>query len=584
MSFQVSPGVETREIDLTNVIPAVSVSVGAIAGAYNWGPVEQIVTVGSEKILADEFSTPDDRTAKYFMPAAQFLRYSNTLRVVRAQQGGMLNATPLANIEDLGSTTPILVKNAEDFETKTFSQGQEFIAKYPGELGNSIGVVLISSEAAFNDEDNVFGVQNLTAKQIFDFPPTTTEFAEREEIAGDELHIIVFDTFGLFTGVAGSILETFQGLSQASNARKSDGTNNFYKTVINERSKYIWAGATPDSIPLAGLPTTSDGLNPLVDSDDTSYIVSDNIEQFILFGGSNGDEAEPTLGELVDAYEKFRDSETVDVSFIIGVDGGMNDVTLSNLLINLAEDRRDAIAFVSPRIDRTANNTSAFENVLDFASDITSSSYGVIDSGALYVYDKYNDVFRWIVGAGDVAGLCANTDAVSDPWFSPAGFNRGQLRGVTRLAFNPIKSQRDDLYKARINPIVSFPGEGIVLFGDKTALSRPSAFDRINVRRLFIVLQKAISTAARFQLFELNDEFTRAQFRSLVEPFLRDVQGRRGVTDFKLVCDETNNTPEVIDSNRFIADIYIKPARSINFITLNFVAVRTGVEFSEITG
>jgi phage tail sheath protein FI len=227
---------------------------------------------------------------------------------------------------------------------------------------------------------------------------------------------------------------------------------------------------------------------------------------------------------------------------------------------------------------------NATEDVKAWADQLTSSSYGVLDSGALYVYDKYNDTFRYIVGAGAVAGLCAFTDDVQDPWFSPAGFNRGQLRGVTKLAFNPRKAERDTLYKARVNPLVSFPGQGTILFGDKTAQARPSAFDRINVRRLFITLEKAISTAAKFQLFELNDQFTRAQFRNLVEPFLRDVQGRRGMTDFLVVCDETNNTPQVIDTNRFVADIYIKPARSINFITLNFIAVRTGVEFSEIAG
>ena len=586
MSFQVSPGVETREIDLTNVIPAVSTAIGAIAGAYNWGPVEKIVTVNSEKNLTDEFGTPDSRTAKYFFPAAQFLRYSNTLRVVRAEQVGMFNATPLADVEDEESATPILIKNTEDFETKTFTFGQEFIAKYPGELGNSIAVVLVSNETAFNDETVSIGTADseLLIRDLFDFAPSTTDFADRANISGDELHIVVIDLLGAITGVPGTILETFQGLSQASDAKKEDGTANFYKDVINRSSRYVWAGATPSSIPLAGLPTTSANLNIPVASDDTNYTTSDTADLFVFGGGSNGDEDLPVLGELINAYDLYRNTEATDVSFIIGVDDEVNDTTLANELINLAEDRRDAVAFVSPSSSRTANNINAFNDVLDFASDITSSSYGVIDSGAVYVYDKYNDVFRFVIAAGDVAGLCANTDSVADPWFSPAGFNRGQLRGVTRLAFNPNKSQRDDLYKARINPIVSFPGEGTVLFGDKTALSRPSAFDRINVRRLFIVLQKAISTAAQFQLFELNDEFTRAQFRSLVEPFLREVQGRRGITDFKLVCDDTNNTAEVVDSNRFIADIYIKPARSINFITLNFVAVRTGVEFSEITG
>ena len=253
-------------------------------------------------------------------------------------------------------------------------------------------------------------------------------------------------------------------------------------------------------------------------------------------------------------------------------------------MIALAEGRKDCVVFVSPRIADTVNNATAAADVITWANQLTSSSYAVIDSTALYVYDKYNDEYRWIAASGTTAGLCANTDNVADAWFSPAGLNRGQLLGVTKIAFNPKKADRDDLYKARVNPIVSFPGECTVLFGDKTALAKPSAFYRINVRRLFIVLEKAVSTASKFQLFEFNDEFTRAQFRNLVEPFLRDVKGRRGITDFFVVCDNTNNTGEVIDGNRFVADIYIKPARSINFITLNFVATRTGVEFSEIVG
>ena len=282
----------------------------------------------------------------------------------------------------------------------------------------------------------------------------------------------------------------------------------------------------------------------------------------------------------------FSDAETLDVNLIISGEApaGADGVTHANNMIALAEGRKDCVVFISPRIADTVNNSTAAADVITWADQLTSSSYAVIDSTALYVYDKYNDVYRWIAASGAVAGLCAGTDNAADPWFSPAGLNRGQLLGVTKVAFNPKKADRDDLYKARVNPIVSFPGEGTVLFGDKTALAKPSAFDRINVRRLFIVLEKAVATASKFQLFEFNDEFTRAQFRNLVEPFLRDVKGRRGITDFLVVCDETNNTGQVIDTNQFVADIYIKPARSINFITLNFVATRTGVEFSEIVG
>ena len=293
----------------------------------------------------------------------------------------------------------------------------------------------------------------------------------------------------------------------------------------------------------------------------------------------------PTVGELETAYDLFDDAETVDINLLIGPEtAAADDVTMANKMIAIAEGRKDCVAFVSPAVAETVNNATAAADVKTWADALTSSSYAVIDSTALYVYDKYNDVYRWIVASGAMAGLCANTDNVADAWFSPAGFTRGQILGVTKIAFNPKKAARDDLYKARVNPIVSFPGEGIILYGDKTAQSRPSAFDRINVRRLFITLEKAVSTAAKFQLFEFNDEFTRAQFRNLVEPFLRDVKGRRGITDFQVICDATNNTGAVIDGNRFVADIYIKPARSINFITLNFIATRTGVEFSEIIG
>lgn len=570
MSFQVSPGVAVREIDLTNVIPAVSVSIGGIAGHYEWGPVEQVVTVGSEKILADIFGQPTDATFKYFMPAAQFLQYANTLRVVRTNTDGLLNAT--------AGGTGKLVKNADDFDGGTFVSGDEFIAKFPGAIGNSIGVAVVSNATAFaSQEFETFAGQ-------FDFAPDTTEFAESKGVSNDELHVVVYDSDGFITGTAGTVLEVFAGLSQARDAKRADGTSNYYVDFINTASRWVWVGRIDNTILTDAGKTVAEVLSE-GDSSGGSFATSDTVEDYDLLGGSNG-AGEPTLGELQSAYNLLSDAETVDVNFLIGVETGTDDQTFANYLISVAQTRRDAVAFVSPSITRTVNRTSqdAVTEVKDWANGLTSSSYGVLDSTALYVYDKYNDKFRWIVAAGSVAGLCAFTDSVSDPWFSPAGFTRGQIRNVTRLALNPVQNQRDDLYKARINPIVSFPGEGTVLFGDKTAQSKPSAFDRINVRRLFIVLQKAIATAAKFQLFELNDNFTRAQFKSIVEPFLRDVQGRRGITEFLVVCDETNNTGEVIDSNRFVADIYIKPARSINFITLNFVAVRTGVDFSEIVG
>jgi hypothetical protein len=555
MAFQVSPGVQVKEIDLTNVVPAVSTSIGAIAGAFQWGPVEEIRTIGSEKELAQVFGLPNANTYKYFMPAAQFLQYGNSLRVVRVNTDN-LNAT--------NDGSGVQIKNESDYESTIFGAGVFVVAKYPGTLGNGLGISICASSAAFS---------SWNYKGLFDSAPSTSSYVANRNGDSDEMHVVVYDATGVWTGEVGTVLETFAYISQASDARADDGTNNYYADVINNRSAYVWVGNTPTELPEAG--DTAEG---------TSFTAPTNVVVFTMSGGV--DDNTPTVGELKIGYEFFADAETLDVNLIIGGEApaGVDGVTHANNMIALAEGRKDCVVFISPRIADTVNNATAATDVITWADQLTSSSYAVIDSTALYVYDKYNDVYRWISASGAVAGLCAGTDNAADPWFSPAGLNRGQLLGVTKVAFNPKKADRDDLYKARVNPIVSFPGEGTVLFGDKTALAKPSAFDRINVRRLFIVLEKAVATASKFQLFEFNDEFTRAQFRNLVEPFLRDVKGRRGITDFLVVCDETNNTGQVIDSNQFVADIYIKPARSINFITLNFVATRTGVEFSEIVG
>ena len=568
MSFQVSPGVEVREIDLTNVVPAVSSSIGGIAGAFAWGPVEEIVTLGSEKDLVNVFGRPTDDTYKYFMPAAQFLQYTNALRVVRATKTGLLNADT--------DGTGVLVKNADAYESSTLTA--EYVAKYAGALGNSLKIVVCTNETAFDHSS--FALY----KGLFDFAPGVSTFAADRGLTlntagdnGDELHLVVIDEDGEWTGAAGTVLEVFQGVSQASDARRNDGTSNYYVDVLNRESKYVWFGAHDAALTEAGETiATVEGIG---------YTTVNTASLYSFAGGNDGSSASATVGELISAYDLFADAETIDVNFLIGTDvASANAVSFANQMIAIAESRKDVVVFLSPATEETVNSVTATADVKTWADGLTSSSYAVLDSTALYVYDKYNDKYRWIVAAGSVAGLCAFTDSVSDPWFSPAGFTRGQIRGVTKIAFNPKKADRDTLYKARVNPIVAFPGEGIVLYGDKTALSKPSAFDRINVRRLFITLEKAVATAAKFQLFEYNDEFSRAQFRNLVEPFLRDVQGRRGITDFAVICDDTNNTAEVIDSNRFVADIYIKPARSINFITLNFIATRTGVEFSEIVG
>ena len=387
------------------------------------------------------------------------------------------------------------------------------------------------------------------------------------------MHIIVVDTDGTITGTPDTILERFAYVSQASDAKAADGASNYYVDVINDTSNYVYFGGHATEMVNAGTATSATS-----DYSSSATTVAD----VQLTGGVAGGAA--TTGNLQTAYDLFEDAETVDVNLLFGAPDADGAVAMANYLIAIAAARKDIVAFVSPPIADSVGTTQAATDVEGWASTVTASSYGFIDSTALKVYDKYNDTYTWIGAAGHMAGLCASTDDVADPWFSPAGFTRGQILGITKIAFNPKQAERDTLYKARINPIVAFPGQGTVLYGDKTAQAKPSAFDRINVRRLFIVLEKAIATAAKYQLFELNDEFTRAMFRNMVEPFLRDVKGRRGITDFAVICDETNNTGDIIDTNQFVADIYIKPARSINFITLNFIATRTGVEFSEIVG
>ena len=560
MAFQVSPGVQVKEIDATNVVPAVSTSIGGFAGSFNWGPVDQVVTVGSENELASTFGTPDNNTAKYFLVAASFLKYGNALKVVRVASGHD-NAT--------ADGTGQLIKNEEDYDNN-YADGSldvgNWVAKYPGVLGNSLKVSLISQ--------GITSFSDWTYSSNFDAAPGTSQFAVDlgKTSANDELHVAVIDEDGAISGTPGTVLETFGFVSQGADAKNSDGTSNFYKDVINSQSNYIWWSDHDTSLSDAG-----ENI-----ADNTSFTTNTAAIEASLSGGS--DDNAPTVGEIATGYDLLEDAETVDVNLLFATPDANGAETIAEDLISIVNARKDCMAFVSPPIEDTVGSSTPAADVKAFADGLSSTSYASVDSTALYVYDKYNDVYRWIGAAGHHAGLCANTDNVADAWFSPAGVNRGQLLGVTKLAFNPKKADRDTLYKARVNPIVSLPGQGTLLFGDKTLLSRPSAFDRINVRRLFIALEKAVSTAAKAQLFEFNDEFTRAQFRNLVEPFLRDVKGRRGLTDFSVICDETNNTSAVINGNRFVADIFIKPSRSINFITLNFVATRSGVEFSEISG
>ena len=555
MAFQLSPGVLVTEKDLTNVVPAVSSSAGGYVGYFLWGPVNEIQTVSSENQLVREFGKPTSTTTVHFHTAANFLGYGNNLQLVRAVGTAARNA--------VSSGTAISINN-ETVYTASYSSGEgnvgTWAAKYPGAAGNSLRVGIADALT--------FGEWSYVAQ--FDSAPGTSEYAANFGSTGDELHVIVVDEDGVFTGTAGTVLEKFPFVSKASDAKNSDGSSNYYKNVINTQSKYIWWMDHPASMSDWGSTAAVAG----------AFVGLNSPENVSL---TVGVDAAPAAGDLQAGYDLFGNKELVDVSLLLT--GGHAVAVAQHVIDNIALDRLDCVVFLSPPLAAVQNNAGdEADDIVTYRSSTLnrSTSYAVMDSGWKVQYDKYNDVYVNIPLNADTAGLCARTDQTNDPWWSPAGLNRGGIKNVVKLLYSPNQTDRDALYKNGINPVVSFPGQGVVLYGDKTLLAKPSAFDRINVRRLFIVLEKAIATAAKFQLFEFNDVFTRAQFKSLVEPFLRDVRGRRGIYDFRVVCDETNNTGEVIDRNEFVADIYIKPAKSINFIYLNFIATRTSVSFEEV--
>ena len=827
MPFQLSPGVNVTEIDLTTIVPAVATSDGAIAGIFNWGPVGERMLIDSEQKLLTVFGKPNSNNAETWFTAANFLSYSNRLYVVRAANTTTLHSrndvasSAYANgdsvwtytefdpsgIIDTGTTHSAIsltdanmsyslndqvyfendgnndldigltdktfyyisyvdtdkyalsatygganiiltstgpsttyytskvvldytVKNSVDYQNREtpFPDNMTFVAKYPGAIGNSLKISIVDSPEAYssavatdgniNHEFDVIqvdagydtgtikagkfnvqaelnihtgsstanvmftpysftteagavgdnpdavtfdgtlqnaadysavwagnlvvgdylklgntsiGVQSLKIANIgesvqqgidgysvsitFEHPyrlhtnfvanttvnseltrtwefynvvdnvPQASEYSVQfGDGAIDGVHVVISDAMGMFTGVPGTILETYNNLSRATDAKGVGGGNIYWKDVINQSSQYVWVANAPFASGLASelMATGSTAAH--------TYMFG--------FGTDGYRESNAPLGVIASGSDHFVSAEDVDISLILQgkpIAGSttdnasgltINNFQLANYLIdNIVEQRKDCVAFVSPDdtlISAQRNNEATA--IVAWRNAVHDSSYAVMDSGYKYQYDRYNDIYRWIPMNGDTGGLCARTDNQRDPWWSPAGFNRGQIKNLVKLRFNPRKADRDVMYKNGVNPVVSFPGQGTVLYGDKTLQSKPSAFDRINVRRLFIVIEKAISTASKFTLFEFNDEFTRAQFKNLINPYLRDVQGRRGITDFLVVCDGTNNTPERVDRNEFWGDIYIKPARSINFIQLNFVAVRTGVQFSEVVG
>ena len=637
MAFQVSPGVLVQEKDLTRIIPAVSTSSGAFAGTFSKGPLDEVVSIGSESDLLLTFGKPDSSNFESYFSASNFLQYSNNLKVVRVQNSSVSNATE--------SGSAFVIKNTTDYQNN-YADGSASVGMWAsrtaGAWGNNLCISQCPSATAYEEtakttvadastnvgdtvvtvtsstgisagdivnfgdeyeyrvisvatndlnivrkeEPSYYGTSDSSGLQktitnganvrrrwtyydLFNKAPGTSTYAQSRGGSGDELHIIVVDEDGGINGTKGEVLEKFEAVSKASDAKSPQGDTNYYSDVLYNSSNYVF-----------WMDHNASGSNWGTAAASTAFTDVTSVSKVSLSNGSDGTTA--TTAQVKSAYEKYQDAETTDVGLIIA---GAGDSTHIDNLITIAENRKDCVVFASPErsdVVNVTNSATQKDNVVNFFNGISSSSYVFFDSGYKYMYDRYNDIYRYVPLNSDMAGLSARTDMLADAWYSPAGLNRGVVRGAVKLAFNPTKSQRDELYRARVNPVTTFPGQGTVLFGDKTGLTNPSAFDRVNVRRLFIVLEKAISSASKVQLFEFNDEFTRAGFRNMVEPFLREVQGRRGITDFLVVCDETNNTGEVIDRNEFVAEIFVKPARSINFISLQFVATRTGVSFEEV--
>ena len=763
MAFQVSPGVNTSEIDLTGAVVAAATSTGGFAGRFRWGPIEEVTLVTDEDQLVKQFQKPDDNNHEHFFTAANFLGYTNALNLVRAANTTSSNAAaPLNAAANTAAYANLQVRTSEHYYTsfdpeqggaegggaQNYVNDGPFMAKWAGSLGNSLKVsicpgdrpeatltgtvawtvatgaiagtgtlfdielrvgdaVSIAGETGYHivtaitsnvacvmfstdstDNANVSAGAAVTRRKrsafstsstflkgtvavaadaatvtgtgtLFDSqlvvgdtitingeskrvktitsnvaivtsenflitataqtytreweykgafaegPPTTSAYATDKQMSLDEIHVAVVDEDGDWSGSIGEVLEAHANLSVASGAKDTQGEDVFYKNYVNKTSRYIWwlnhpsikgfSGAVQDLAgngtlftPAATGDATLRGWGATADAGGAQtadeFANPSQPLTLSLQGGSDG--TAPSDADLIRGYDYLKSAEDVDVSLIMC--GSHSSTVIRHVIGNIAESRKDCVAFFSPEkadVVGVTSSSTATDNVVDARNTVNqNTSYAVMDSGWKRGFDKHNDKFRYMPLNGDIAGLCARTDTDRDPFFSPAGFTRGQIKGVVNLPYNPKKAERDKLYQSQVNPIVSFPGEGTLMFGDKTQLTKPSAFDRINVRRLFILLEKAIANAARFQLFEFNDEFTRAQFVSMVEPFLRDIQGRGGIQDFLVVCDDSNNTPEVVDTNRFQGDIFIKPSRAINFIQLNFVAVRSGVEFSEVVG
>ena len=635
MAFSVSPSVIVREVDASAAVPAIATPPAAIAGVFRWGPIGETVLVSSENELVNRFGKPNDNNYETFFVAADYLAYSTALWVVRVNNGSVTASasdTSSANTQlhtfgafdalypgALGNSLEVAYVKGSRFEETLVEVGDISSSKLTGNtqiaqsiafnatsttfellpadritvanveagdtlvLGNDsvgyqeVSVVSITETGLDADGEETANVATLAAYSYsIVFSPSyrlaatdlnTMSFARKWKYAKlfgkapqtNNYHIAVIDTVGDIAGEAAGIVEIYSDVSTSSGAALSDGTTNYYVDVIGNRSAWVQVA-------------------------NTSHFETSTSEYETLTGGTDGtSESVTTLGPLAAGYDLFQNANEIDVAFVLQGRGDQGATIANYIISNIADNRRDTVAFLSPSkadvVDENKTNTQ-LSNVVAYRNRLQNSSYWFMDSGYKYRYDKYNDKYRWVPLNGDVAGLASRVE----PFESPAGFRKGVIKNIVKLAFNPNKAQRDQLYSADVNPVMSQIGQGIVLFGDKTGLGLPSAFDRLNVRRLFIAVEKAIANAAQSFLFELNDEFSQTQFRNIVEPFLREIQGRRGIIDFRVISDTTVNTPVIIDQGKFRANIFIKPARSINVIELTFVATRTGIEFEEIVG
>ena len=636
MASQVSPGVVIRESDLSNaVVVGAQAVVGAIASSFSTGPVGKITKIGSQRELIDTFGSPAEANAADWLVAAEFLRYGGQLAVVRAATA-VLNAT--------ASGSGVLIGSKESFDSGVTSE--KFAARYAGAAGNNLRVVIVdrgpdyqisstghglSAGGTYTDAASVghevyevidantftviqgsaaptpaggetstaysasmwnartIGSTGLTYKSIAPRPGTSAYASERY-LSHDEVHVAVIDES------TNTVVERMTYLSKLLDGKSPEGANTYWKDYVNEYSGFVYAGAA-----LGAAEQTTAGEDSGAEAASYGATAATPLALARILPTAGGalsggtDDYAYTAGEIQAAYDLFLDTEETEVDFILmGGDGANEADTISKAqaVAAVANSRKDCVAFISPWTGAQVATSGGsaltaaqqLENTLDFFANIGSSSYVVLDSGIKYTYDRFNDKYRYVGCNGDVAGLCVSTSAILDDWFSPAGTNRGGLQNVVKLAFNPNKAARDDLYTNRINPIVAFPGSGPVLFGDKTGLASPSAFDRINVRRLFLNVEKRARGLAESVLFEQNDAVTRSNFAAAIGGYLAEVQARRGLTDYLVVCDTSNNTPEVIDRNEFVAELYLKPTRSINFVTVTVTATRTGVSFEEVVG